>query len=67
MKGYRVIRRSSGLVFACDKCEHRIELAQFGLGAQAKARTLGAAEMNKHIAEAHPTIENKRAQDFGIK
>ena len=60
MKGYRVIRRSSGLVFACDACDHRVELAKFGVGTRPAARTLGAAAMNKHIAEAHPKTESKK-------
>ena len=67
MKGYKAIRRASGVVFACDACDHRIELVKFGLGAAAKSRTLGAAEMNKHIAEAHPKVEFKKLSEFGIK
>jgi hypothetical protein len=55
MNGYKVIRKSSAVVFACDKCDHRIELVKFGLGARPSARTLGAAEMNAHIKKAHPT------------
>ena len=66
MKDYRAIRRASGIVFICDQCEFRVELAKFGRALHPSTRTLGAAEMNTHIAEAHP--KSRGALDaWGIK
>jgi len=66
MKGYRFERRPAGAVFVCDKCDFTVELEKFGIGTRARARTLGATAINKHIAQAHPKIDHKPS-NFGIK
>jgi hypothetical protein len=66
MKDYRAIRNRSGIVFVCDQCDFRVELAKFGTALIPSKRTLGAAEMNTHIAEAHPKSRGS-LDAWGIK
>jgi hypothetical protein len=67
MNGYRVIRRPIGLVFQCEKCDHKIELAKaFPLIKEPRARTLAATWMNDHIVKTHRIIDPK-LNDYGIK
>jgi hypothetical protein len=67
MKGYQVLRKDRALIFACDKCPFRVELEKFGVPPPL-ARTLGAAEMNDHMAKEHFVWKAKaKDETFGIK
>lgn len=67
MKGYSVVHRPIGVVFDCDKCDYKIELArEFPGEKQPRQRTLAATRMNDHIAKTHP-IAQSSLNDYGIK
>jgi hypothetical protein len=49
------------MFFVCNSCDFEIDLGSLGVGTHSpSARTLAAAEMNKHIAQNHPEPQFKR-------
>jgi hypothetical protein len=69
LKGYKIIRQKSKslkkVFFACNSCDFQIDLGMLGVGAHTTtARTLGAAEMNKHISSKHPEAEPNKKWGF---
>jgi hypothetical protein len=54
-------KRHKKIFFVCNSCDFQIDLGSLGVGAfSPTARTLAAAEMNKHVSQNHPEPEFKR-------